>query len=116
MEKELERLERRLDDPRLTRPNDEADYLKMRTDLEGPPFPEGSEYLYRWFCEASAGRGSNGWGPNCLTATEIAAWAGLAGHRLTPWEFIAIRALDGEWLSIYSELHKPDPKPQTPNR
>jgi hypothetical protein len=105
---QLERIEARAE-AGMARPTDEADFAKMQVDLRGPEFPEGSEYLYRWFCEASRGRGSNGWGPNTLTAVEIAAWARLAGHRLTPWEFSILRALDGEWLGVYSELNKPDP-------
>jgi hypothetical protein len=92
----------------LQRPPDEAELDNLETQLSGPPFSELA-YLYYWFSSISAGRSSNGFGPNSLSATEILAWSQMTGHRLTPWEFDLIRELDGLWLSIYSELHKPDP-------
>jgi hypothetical protein len=110
IEKNLDRVETRLDRG-IARPDDEADFAKMHADIAGPAFPEGSEYLYYWFCSLAAGRSSNGYGPNALTAVEIAAWCQVSGHRLMPWEFELIRALDHKWLEIYCELHKPDEKP-----
>jgi len=109
MEKEVERIAQRLEDPRLTRPNDEADYEKMHADLQGLPFPAGTEYLYCWFLEIARGRQSDDGWPSALTATEIAAWRDLIGHRLTPWEFGMICRIDGKWREIFGELHKPDP-------
>ena len=112
MESELDRIERRLSDSRLTRPHDAADFEKMSLDLAGPPFPEGVGYLYHWFCSIAAGRSSNGFGPNRISSVEINAWSQLAGHRLTPWEFEMIQLLDQRWLTVYAELHRPDEKPQ----
>jgi hypothetical protein len=94
------------------RPNDEADFAKALADLAGPPFPEGAEYLYAWFCSLASGRSSNGYGPNAISATETAAWAQITRHRLAPWEFETLQALDRKWLEIYAELHKPDEKPK----
>jgi hypothetical protein len=107
-EKELEKLEIRLSDPRRTRPTDEADFEKMQVDLQGPPFPEGTLTLYGHFVSLSGGRSSNGFGPNALSAVEILAWCQLTGHRLSAWDFETVRALDARWLSVYAELHKPD--------
>jgi hypothetical protein len=38
-------------------------------------------------------------GPGPIGYTEIAAWAGLRGLRLTPWEVEALTALDHAWMA-----------------
>lgn len=46
-----------------------------------------------------ATRGSNGFGPNPITYSEIAAWRSLTGARPTEREVEALRAIDGAFLS-----------------
>lgn len=83
---------------------------RLESVLIGPPFPEGLAYLYGWFIDIASARSGNGFGPNALTAMEIAAWSQLSGHPLSAWDFGMVRALDRKWLEIYAELHKPEPK------
>lgn len=72
--------------------------------MQGRPLPVGTEYLFGWFCDQS--RGNNGFGPLALTAIEILAWSQLSGHRLNPWEYSVIRALDSAWLKVYAEMNR----------
>lgn len=60
----------------------------------GPPFPEGAEYLWRWFAELDNDRGDTGDGPAPITYQDIEAWARLTGRKPRPWEVGVIKALD----------------------
>lgn len=65
---------------------------------EEPPhwalFPRNLEYLWAWFIELRAASGSNGFGPNPVSHTEIASWAMLRRLPISPWEVGVIRRLD----------------------
>lgn len=62
--------------------------------------PEELKYLVGWFEEITKGRTGNGFGPNPISAMEIAAWCSFQGFILEPWEFEAMRRLDALWLSV----------------
>jgi hypothetical protein len=81
---------------------------KPRAELDVGPFPEGTEHIVSYFGDIAMGRGSNGFGPSYLTASEVLAWSQLTGTRLSPWEFRSIRALDRAWMKAWSEMNKPD--------
>jgi hypothetical protein len=70
--------------------------------------PRELQYLYEWFCDLSASRGSNGYAPNPLSPSGIRDWSEMSGHRLNPWEFDLLRAMDRKWMKVYSDLNKPD--------
>jgi hypothetical protein len=63
-------------------------------------------HLWDWFVELSAGRGSNGWGPNPISYPDIAAWAGLTGVAIRVSEVRALIWLDRLWLQSHNEGQK----------
>jgi hypothetical protein len=63
-------------------------------------------FLWDWFQELHAARGSNGWGPNPLTFSDIAAWAGLTGVAIRAPELQCLVILDRLWLQAQSEAAK----------
>lgn len=65
-------------------------------------------YLWQIFWDISSGRGSNGWGPNPLSFSEIKAWSELQDIPLVPWEVTAIKAMDGAYLR---KMNQAKPKP-----
>jgi hypothetical protein len=79
-----------------------------RPELDVSPIPEAGQYLLAYFSDIAMARGSNGFGPSYLTASEIWAWSQLSGQRLSPWEFRAIRLLDRAWMAKWSELNQPE--------
>lgn len=60
-------------------------------------------YLWGWFQELHAQRGSNGWGPNPINYTDMAAWAGLSGVTIRAPELQCLVILDRLWLSAQAE-------------
>jgi hypothetical protein len=60
-------------------------------------------YLWRWFCELSGVRGSNGWAPNPLTYREIEAWSGLTGSIITAPEVRLLMTIDALYLASAAE-------------
>jgi hypothetical protein len=44
-------------------------------------------------------------GPEPLSWSDIASWAGLMGIRLAEWEVQALRAMDCEFLSEVNKAH-----------
>jgi hypothetical protein len=32
----------------------------------------------------------------------------MSGHRINPWEFDLLRAMDRKWMKVYSDLNKSD--------
>lgn len=73
---------------------------RARRELsEGPALPAACAYVWTWFLELHAARGSNGYGPNPIGFVELEAWARLTGRQPTPWEIAALRALDAAWLT-----------------
>ena len=61
--------------------------------------PADGEHIWRWFCELTVARGSNGWGPNPLSYQDIAAWVALTGTITRPEEVKAIMLLDRIWMA-----------------
>lgn len=68
----------------------------------GPEMPSAGQYLWGWFLELHRARGG-GFGPAPLGFAEIAAWSGLRGVRLTPWEVEILRDLDASWFAAQAE-------------
>jgi hypothetical protein len=60
-------------------------------------------YIWGWFWELAATRQSHGFGPNPLSYSDIAAWAGLTGVALRASELDAIMMLDRLWFLSYVE-------------
>ena len=56
--------------------------------------PEPVEHLWDWFWELDSVRGSNGFGPNPLTYSEIRAWSQLTETEITPWEVSVLKKMD----------------------
>lgn len=76
--------------------------------LDAPPCPEGCEELWRMFNELHACRGSNGFGPNRITYTDIDAFQRVTGTRLKGWELEAIRRADRAYLTEIASRQKDD--------
>jgi hypothetical protein len=76
---------------------------KRHKDLDPPPIPPAGAYLLEHFGSLSAGRGSSGFGPLPLSATEILSWSKLSRRRLNAWEFSVIRDLDAVWMTVTFE-------------
>jgi hypothetical protein len=68
-------------------------------ELTGPPMPESCAHVWRWFIELSAARGSNGWGPNAIRYTDIAAWSALTRTIIQPMEVRVVLHLDHIYLA-----------------
>lgn len=79
-------------------------------------FPQALAYLWQWFVEICEVRGSNGFGPNCITYPDIAAWAQLTGSRPTPWDVGVLRALDRAWMTTYAGSRRTEPEGHHPRR
>ncbi len=67
--------------------------------LDGPELPADGTHIWVWFLELSAGRGSNGFGPNPISWLDLLAWTLLMGTIIRPPEIEAIMALDRVWLA-----------------
>jgi hypothetical protein len=64
-----------------------------------PPFPMHDGYLFQAFQDLSAARGSNGFGINPISYSEIEAYKELTGARLTYWDVRMIRRIDSIFLA-----------------
>lgn len=73
--------------------------------------PEGFEYLWEWFRELDAARGSSGFGANPIAFVEIDAWARLTMRSPTPWDVRVLKQLDIAYLN--AQARKPT-KPAKP--
>lgn len=69
-----------------------------KLDENAPKLPREMRYLWRTFLSLHRARGSNGFGPNAITWSEMDAYCRLTGTALDPWEVEAIRALDEAFL------------------
>ncbi len=67
--------------------------------LDGPELPADGAHVWVWFLELSAGRGSNGFGPNPISYLDLLAWSMLMGTITRPAEIEAVMALDRVWLA-----------------
>jgi hypothetical protein len=72
-------------------------------ELRDHECPMELAYVWRWFQQLSAARGSNGWGPNPITYREIEAWAGLTGAIITVPEVHLLMELDGIYLETLEQ-------------
>lgn len=60
--------------------------------------PGAADYLWSWFLELHAARGSNGFGAGPIGWTDIDAWARQMRRKPAAWEVAAIRELDRVYL------------------
>lgn len=60
-------------------------------------------YLWRTFQSLHRARGSNGWGPNPISWSDMDAYCRLSGVALDPWEVEAIRAIDDVYFEAVAE-------------
>lgn len=76
--------------------------------LAAPSCPAGCGELWRIFGELHACRGNSGFGPMCVTFTEIDAYQRVSGVKLQAWELDAIRRADAAFLADWSKRNKRD--------
>lgn len=74
-------------------------HAAAKAELAGPELPPMGAYVWTWFLELHAARGSSGFGPLPIGYGEIAAWAALTGRAPLPWEIELLTALDRIWRS-----------------
>jgi hypothetical protein len=67
-----------------------------------PELPKEGRATWATFLELHQTR-SSGMGIGAITYTEIDAWQRVTGIDLDPWEIVAIKALDVEFIQIASE-------------
>ena len=67
--------------------------------LDYDELPENVVYVWRWFCELNQYRGSNGFGANPITPTDIKDWCWLNEIKLEQWEIKAIKMIDNCFLN-----------------
>jgi hypothetical protein len=84
----------------------EAKRTEVEALLSLPDFPE--EYTFAWssFFDLNSSRGSNGFGSNPISYSEIDAYTRLTRKVLLPYEIAAIQILDNCFLKAQNELHK----------
>lgn len=63
--------------------------------LEAPPL---AFHLWEWFLQLNEERGSNGMGPNRITAQLMKDWCWKTGNVLELWERKAISRIDTKWM------------------
>jgi len=79
---------------------------KLDPALDADPCPEPLRYLWHCFCELSAGRQSNGFGPCALSWGEIDSWARVSGRAPTGFELTALLLLDHCYLEAAGKKGK----------
>ncbi len=78
---------------------------KRPAELVDPDVPGAASHVWAWFWELDGTR-SAGMGLSPIGFGEIAAWAGLTGEIIRPWEVRALRAMDAERLAATAEAAK----------
>ena len=68
-----------------------------------PPVPIELAYLWRAFNRLASRRTSNGFGPNPIPWSDIAAYSVLTGFPFAPWEVEVIEELDRVFLAEMSK-------------
>lgn len=63
--------------------------------------PKAGEFLWQWFMELHATRGSSGWGPSRITYQDLFFWSLLTGVHLTPSDVRVLRTLDSVYMAHY---------------
>jgi hypothetical protein len=79
-------------------------------DVE-PELPPAAKWIVDLFLELNSGRGSNGFGPNPISFTEIANYCGLMKRDLWPWVIKAVKKIDSAYLNASSQAAA-EKKPQ----
>lgn len=64
--------------------------------------PDELAYLWTFFSELHNARSSNGYSPNPIAYSEIAAWSTLTDRRLAVWEVLCLRRLDDLWMKAWN--------------
>lgn len=64
-----------------------------------PDIPESAAHVWHYFIQLNRARGSNGFGANPLSYTEIKNWCELSGIRLEQWELDAIVEMDSAFIT-----------------
>lgn len=82
----------------------------------GPEFPFEVEHLWRYFIEHSLGMAATGMGPPLVTWEGLAAWCGLTGIELEPWEALALTRIGHARAVILSESKPQQHGPQDQDR
>jgi hypothetical protein len=76
--------------------------------LEAVECPSEIKYLWFYFCQLHARRGSSGMGPNPISYAEIEAWSRLQHVKLSAFEVGVLDRLEALYLKRAAEqAHKP---------
>lgn len=76
---------------------------KPSPELSGPELPNDVVHLWRWFLDLHARRGSNGFGGNPLTWSDILAWVMITQPGARVEEVRVLLALDNAWMAQQAE-------------
>jgi len=63
-------------------------------------------HIWDWFQELHIARSGNGFGPNPITFSDVAAWVSLTGVAIRASEVRVILMLDRLWLVAQAESRK----------
>ena len=64
--------------------------------------PQSCYFVWKWFTELHTARGSNGFGLNPISYTEIKSYFDLIDIQPEEWEVNLIKALDNEALAAFN--------------
>jgi len=64
-----------------------------------PDIPKSVAHVWDYFIQLNRARGSNGFGANPLSYTEIKNWCQLSEIRLEQWELNAIVEIDAAFIT-----------------
>lgn len=74
--------------------------------------PDTMKFLWMYFIDLHNSRGSNGFGVNCISYTEIDAYFRLMDIKPAEWEIQVIKRLDNLAMKIQSEESEKQAKKQ----
>lgn len=78
--------------------------LPVIIDADAPEFPDGLDYLWRWFQEISLGLSPNGFAPPVVTWEALRAWQAATDVGVVePWEAKALVQLGMLRAGVMSE-------------
>lgn len=75
--------------------------------------PESCIYVWKWFIDLHNARGSNGFGINPISYTEIKSYFDLMDTQPEEWEVILIKLFDNEALQAYAKEADAERKKKT---
>lgn len=83
---------------------DPDQFIRSQMPEDAPDDPP-EELIWHWnlFFVLSRRRSGNGYGPNALAFSDIAAWQSLTGDELALWELDLITELDDIYLEVSSD-------------